>query len=207
MLLIAIRHGETEWNVCKREMGHLDSPLTANGVSQGHAIARRLQGSRAHALYTSDLGRAVQTADIIATGTGLRPVQEPRLRERHMGVFQGLLFSEIPSRFPDVYAEYQSAGYFAKIPEGESAEERSARSVRVFTSIAEAHPEQTVVAVTHAGFLTGFLEHVLGLAPGSGSRFKKHNAAYNAFGYEQGTWRLETWNDIAHLPTGSEELA
>jgi probable phosphoglycerate mutase len=199
MQLIAIRHGETEWNVAGREMGHLNSPLTPAGVSQGQAIARRLQRSRVHALYSSDLGRAVQTAEIIRSVIGLTPVLQPDLRERHMGVFQGLLLVEIPARFPDVYARYRSAGHFADIPEGESASARRERSVRAMTAIAEAHPDQSVVVVTHAGFLTGFLEHVLGLSPGSGSRFEKHNAAYNAFTYEQGGWRLETWNDIAHL--------
>jgi probable phosphoglycerate mutase len=199
MLLLAIRHGETEWNLSGREMGHLDSPLTPAGVLQGQAIARRLKRLRPQALYSSDLGRAVQTAEIIRSATGLTPVLDAELRERHFGVFQGMLASEIPGRFPEVYSQYQADGYFATIPGGESAEGRRARSVRILTAIADAHPEQTVVVVTHAGFLTGFLEHVLGLAPGSGSRFKKHNAAYNAFAYEAGAWRLETWNDIAHL--------
>jgi broad specificity phosphatase PhoE len=199
MLLIPIRHGETEWNLCGREMGHLDSPLTERGVTQARAIAARLVHSRPRALYSSDLGRAVQTAEIIGSAIGLTPVLEAELRERHMGVFQGLLFSEIPDRFPEVYAAYQTAGHFATIPEGESAEGRRARGVRILTAIAEAHAGQTVVVVTHAGFLTGFLEHVLGLSPGSGSRFEKHNAAYNAFAYDGGGFRLQTWNDIAHL--------
>lgn len=199
MRLIPIRHGETEWNLSGREMGHLDSALTERGVAQARAIARRLVRSRPHALYCSDLGRALQTAEIVASAIGLAPVLEADLRERHMGVFQGLLLSEIPSRFPEIYAEYQTAGHFATIPGGESAEGRRARGVRILTVIAEAHVDQTVVVVTHAGFLTGFLEHVLGLSPGSGSRFKKHNAAYNSFLYEDGVFRLETWNDIAHL--------
>jgi broad specificity phosphatase PhoE len=199
MRLIAIRHGETEWNLCGREMGHLDSPLTERGVAQARAIGMRLVRSRPHALYCSDLGRALQTAEIIGSAIGLAPILEADLRERHMGVFQGLLLSEIPSRFPDSYAQYQADGYFSTIPDGESAEGRTARSVRRLTAIAEAHPDQTVVIVTHAGFLTGFLEHVLGMRPGSGSRFKKHNASYNAFAYDSGVFRLETWNDIGHL--------
>ena len=199
MRLIPIRHGETEWNLCGREMGHLDSPLTERGVKQARAIAGRLVRSRPHALYCSDLGRALQTAEIVGSVVGLAPVLEADLRERHMGVFQGLLLSEIPNRFPEIYSQYRANGYYMTIPDGESAEGRTARSVRRLTAIAEAHADQTVVVVTHAGFLTGFLEHVLGLSPGSGSRFKKHNAAYNAFLCEGGVFRLETWNDIAHL--------
>jgi len=102
MLLIPVRHGETEWNREGREMGHLDSPLTDRGVQQAAALAHRHVGER-------------------------------------------------------------------------------------------------VVAVTHGGFLMGFLEHVLSLAPGNGARFRKPNASYNAFGYHDGRWHLETWNDTTHL--------
>lgn len=199
MRLIPIRHGETEWNLIGREMGHLDSPLTERGIAQARAVARRIAELRPGVLYTSDLGRAVQTAEIIQLATGLTAVREPALRERHMGVLQGLVRAEAQKLYPAVFAEYDANGFFGSLPGGETVRERTERSVRILTAIAEKHPDQTVVAVTHSGFLMGFVEHVLGLGPGNGWRFERQNASYNAFLYERGVWRLETWNDTAHL--------
>jgi broad specificity phosphatase PhoE len=199
MKLIAVRHGETEWNVEGREMGQLDSPLTRRGILQAKALATRIRVIRFAALYCSDLGRAVSTAEIIASATGHAPTQDAGLRERHMGIFQGLTKSEMSAQFPLEYSQYRKIGHTFRIPQGESGEDRLARSVRVLTEIAMRHAGQTVVAVTHGGFLMGFFESVLGMAPGNGWRFKRQNAAFNCFEYSAGRWSLETWNETGHL--------
>ena len=197
--LIAIRHGETEWNLERREMGQLDSPLTKRGIQQAEAIGRRLSGVPFDAVYSSDLGRAVQTAEIIASISENVVRLHPGLRERHMGLFQGLTWEELEKKFPNEREEYGRIGYWDVVPEGETAQQRLDRSVRAFTGIAEDYPNQTVVAVTHAGILTGFLQFVLGMPFGSGNRFKKDHASFNAFEYLDSRWRLVTWNDLSHL--------
>ena len=199
MKLIAIRHGETEWNAQGREMGQLDSPLTPHGINQAHAIARRLVQLPFAALYSSDLGRAVQTADIIALSCGKRVTIDDGLRERHMGIFQGLTVAEMREKFPKERQNYERIGFEYVIPGGESAKQRLERSVRVLTTIANRHPKETVVAVTHGGFLMGFFEAVLGMAPGNGWRFKRYNGSYSAFEYLKERWSLEVWNDVSHL--------
>ena len=199
MNLIAVRHGETEWNVQLREMGHLDSPLTARGVQQTEALGHRLEVLGFDALYSSDLGRAIQTAEIIGA-ICRKPVHlDSGLRERRMGVFQGLTREEISERYPDQLAAYERTGFIDFIPEGESAQDRTDRSARVLTEIASHHTEQTVVVVTHGGFLTGFLEFVLGIPFANGRRFRKENAGFNAFEYVEPNWYLQTWNDVSHL--------
>jgi probable phosphoglycerate mutase len=65
--------------------------------------------------------------------------------------------------------------------------------------LADRHADETIVAITHGGFLIGFFEHVLGLAPGNAWRFKRQNAAFNVFARTDGAWSLETWNDTSHL--------
>lgn len=199
MKLIAIRHGETEWNKQGREMGQLDSPLTALGMKQAQTIADRLSSLAFTALYSSDLGRARDTAEIIASRCGKVVQLDDGLRERNMGIFQGLTRSEMYDRFPMERGEYERIGFEYVIPNGESARQRLARSVRVTTAIAKRHPNETVVVVTHGGFLMGFFEFVLGMPSGNGARFKRYNASFNSFNYESGTWNLETWNDTSHL--------
>jgi len=199
MKLIAVRHGETEWNVQHREIGQLDSRLTARGVQQAKAVGTRLAGIQFDELYSSDLGRAVQTAEIIGAKCG-KPVRlDAGLRERHMGLFQGLTWEEIREKFPKERESYDRFGFYDAVPGGESSLQRMDRSAQVLTAIAERHSEQTVVVVTHGGFLTGFLEYVLGIPFGRGKRFKKDNAGFNAFEFVQSNWCLVTWNDVSHL--------
>lgn len=199
MRLIAIRHGETEWNRQQREMGQLDSPLTARGRLQAEAIADRLSRIQFAAMYSSDLGRAVETARIISAVTGVSIALDISLRERHMGIFQGLTELEMERRFPSEYRDYRRVGHTYQVPNGESGQQRSERSVRVLEGLAVRHPDETIVVVTHGGFLRGFFEHVLGMPPGNGSRFRRQNASYNAFEFVDGRWTLETWNDTSHL--------
>lgn len=197
MRLIAVRHGETEWNLQGREIGQLDSPLTERGIQQAQLIAQRLNRSGFDFLYSSDLGRAVHTAEIIA-GPGLVQT-DSGLRERNMGIFQGLTIAEMRLKYPNERADFERIGSEYVIPEGESGLERLARSVRVLTGIGERHRDQTVVVVTHGGFLMGFFEYVLGLHPGNGWRFKRQNGSYSAFEYADTKWSLVTWNDTSHL--------
>jgi broad specificity phosphatase PhoE len=199
MKLIAIRHGETEWNVEGREMGQLDSPLTARGVEQSRLIAERLGQVLFDTLYSSDLGRALQTAEIIAAECGSQVRLDAGLRERHMGIFQGLTLAEMRERFPKERAHFEQMGPDYVVPGGESARQALERSAEVVTAIAQRHAHETVVVVTHGGFLMVFFQFVLGLPPGNGRRFKRYNASYNAFDYEDDKWSLVTWNDISHL--------
>jgi broad specificity phosphatase PhoE len=101
MKLIVVRHGETEWNAEGREIGQLDSLLTPRGVDQAERLAQRLGRMPIAMIYSSDLGRAMKTAEILAAACGADVRPEPGVRERHMGVFQGLTGPEIRRQFPD----------------------------------------------------------------------------------------------------------
>src|SRR5439155_26438920 len=107
---IVVRHGETEWNIRGIRQGNLDSRLTEKGMAQAKALAQRLAREKFSALYSSDLGRAVQTAEMIAAVTGQEIVTDARLRERNRGVFQGLNGDEIKEKFPEEYRLHRSPG-------------------------------------------------------------------------------------------------
>src|SRR4051794_19332271 len=101
MILIAIRHGETEWNVERREIGQLDSRLTDRGIRQAEAIGRRLSSLPIQHFYSSDLGRAIQSSEIISKYLpGLQVQPNAGLRERDMAEFQGLSWDDIQERYP-----------------------------------------------------------------------------------------------------------
>lgn len=213
MKLVIVRHGETEWNVQHRAMGQLDSPLTPKGIQQSRAIGNRLHRLKFTSLYSSDLGRAVQTTNIIAEICAKKIIFDPELREWNMGIFQGLTVSEMHEKFPQERQDYEQIGDEYIIPEGESLDQCRDRGFRILNAIAERHSnenlhenlaetgDETVVVVTHGCVLMGFFEMVLDLRSGNTWRFKLDNANFCAFEYANERWSLVVWNDVSHLET------
>jgi len=196
---IIIRHGETHWNREGRFQGHLDSALTEDGVQQARAIAERLAAERIDKLYSSDLGRAYHTARLIAEKCRLGIVTDARLREKHLGVFQGLTSAEMKSRYPDQYRRYVSHEADFVIRDGESLRQFHDRAIACFADLAVRSNGGTVAVVTHGGLLACLYRHVAGIALETPRDFPLLNASFNAFTCEDGEWRRETWGDVSHL--------
>jgi len=199
---IITRHGETQWNVEGRAMGHLDSPLTALGVGQAECLAARASAGRFSALYSSDLGRASHTARIIAAACSIEVLFDARLRERNMGVFQGLTREEMEARFPDERSAYRRTGSSYVIPAGESADQCLMRAMECLEELAARHQGETVFVVTHGGILMALFEGVLGLPFGSAGRYRRANASWNVLTRGPEGWVVETWGDVSHLDPG-----
>jgi probable phosphoglycerate mutase len=197
--LIIVRHGQTQWNLKLIRQGHLDSPLTEKGVAQAKALGERLARETFTALYSSDLGRALQTAQMIAEATGHKIVTDARLRERHLGIFQGLNGDEIREKYPEEYRLHRTVGPTYVIPDGESVEQQVARNVEYLKEIAERHVGEKIVVVTHGGVLSGLFRHTFSIPFTAPRRFEFTNASLNVFNYEDGNWLLQTWGDISHL--------
>lgn len=101
-----IRHGETDWNVEKRIQGHTDIPLNDTGRAQALAMAFNVAHQRFHAIYSSDLLRAMETAAALAQREDHAVKALPQLRERHYGIFLGLTAAEAAVRHPLAHAHY-----------------------------------------------------------------------------------------------------
>lgn len=196
---ILVRHVETLWNRQGRIQGHLDSPLTAEGIAQAQALAKRLSGTKYDLFVSSDLGRARATAAYIATEIAMEPVLDMRLRERHYGIFQGMTRAEAKATHPEVYRRYSDEDVEFAIPGGESTQACFARSVGCLEELAACRPGQRILVVTHGGVVDGLYRHTKKL-PHVGSRvFSMVNGSLNEFLYERGEWHLKSWADVAHL--------
>nr|WP_239028335.1 histidine phosphatase family protein [Pseudonocardia acidicola] len=128
--LILLRHGQTDYNVAGRMQGHIDSQLTDEGRTQVARAARELARFGADRLISSDLSRAVDTADQVAAVTGLPVKLDSRLRETHLGEWQGRTIDEIEADWPGAIATWRSDPTWAP-PGGESRVEVVARSLPV----------------------------------------------------------------------------
>jgi probable phosphoglycerate mutase len=197
--LIVIRHGETEWNSVGRFQGHLNSELNAEGRAQAQALGERLAAEHFDLLLSSDLGRALQTAGAIAARTGHGIQVDPRLRERRMGIFQGLTPAEVQERYPDDYARFKSHDPDYVIPEGESVRQLFERCIACFTELAERHAGLTLATVTHGGVLAVLYRHAKAMPLAAPRDFPLHNTGVNRFRHRRGAWELQSWGDITHL--------
>ena len=201
--IIIVRHGQTEWNIRGIRQGYLDSPLTAKGLAQAKALGQRLGRERFTKLYSSDLGRAVQTAREISNVTGHEIVTDPRLRERHLGIFQGLNGEEIVAKYPEERRLMRSAGPGYVIPGGESMVQQVERNMACLNELAARHEGEQIVVVTHGGVVSGFFRCTLEISLEAPRRFEFVNAGINVFAREEGNWMLLTWGDVSHLAPGA----
>lgn len=197
--VILLRHGETEWNAAGKFQGHLNSELTARGIAQAQAMAQRLKSVKFAALYASDLKRAEHTAEIIGGATGYKVRTDARLRERALGIFQGLDKAAIAKEHPETWKQYTSGGADYAVPEGESIAGRFRINLEALEEIARAHLNENVVVVSHGGLVSAMFRYVVGLPLDSKRRFSLINASYNSFLYENPGWLLETWGDTGHV--------
>jgi len=201
--IIIVRHGETEWNIRGIRQGHLDSRLTAKGMAQAKALGARLGREKFTALYSSDLGRAVDTAREISRITGHAIIADERLRERHLGIFQGLNGDEISTKHPEERRLMRTHGPGYVIPGGESMVQQVARNVECLNDLASKHQGEQIVVVTHGGVVSGFFRHTLEISLEAPRRFEFVNAGINVFAHEDGNWMLLTWGDVSHLAPGA----
>lgn len=198
--LMFVRHGETEWNLQRRVMGHRDSALTPMGVEQARRLAERLRDVEFDAIYTSDLGRAETTAAIL---TGERVVEvrrDARLRERRMGAFEGLTVPEMRERYPRERDAYERLGaeHFDDL-DLESVRDHAARVWECACELATRHDGGRVLVVTHGGVLTAMFLKVFEAPYAQAQKAKRPNAGINLFVCDGGRWTMEAWGDTAHL--------
>jgi probable phosphoglycerate mutase len=151
------------------------------------------------ALYSSDLGRAYKTAQVISVATGHSIVPDHRLRERNLGVFQGLNTAEIEALYPEEYERVRTRDLDHVLPGGESVRQQIERSVSCLEELARKHLGESILVVTHGGVLSALFRYVLCIPLAASRRFEFPNSSLNVFTYETGSWMLHTWGDVSHL--------
>jgi probable phosphoglycerate mutase len=195
---IVVRHGQTEWNRQGRIQGHLDSPLTAEGRAQAEAIARRLAGTPVEAIWCSDLGRVLDTAAPAARTLGLTVRTDARLRERQLGLFQGLTFAEASEAHPGRFSRFRARDLGEDMLDGETLPQMRDRVAEVLGAIAAAHPAATVLVVTHGGVLDQVYRLATGMPLDAPRSFDVENASINRLRWSSGRLSLQMWGDVSH---------
>ncbi len=198
--IIAVRHGETAWNVDTRIQGHLDIPLNDTGRWQAQRLAAALADEPLAAIYASDLGRAHATAQAVATAAGLPVLAEPALRERAFGRFEGQTFAEIEARWPEDALRWRRRDPDFTPPEGgESLITFRDRIVAAAHAIAARHPGEQIMLVGHGGVMDVLYRAATGQELGAPRSWALGNAAINRLLWTPDGLTLVGWSDTRHL--------
>jgi broad specificity phosphatase PhoE len=198
-----VRHGESEGNAAKRFQGQSETPLTARGRLQAAKTAEAIAGlGPISALYSSPLGRALDTARAIEAAIGVPIGIEHDLREIDHGVAEGRTWEELEVAEPEWTARLrsdQSGAIDPMWPGGEtfaSVRERSARAARDITS---RHKGNTIVLVGHGGALTWFIQALLDPDATVRPDFRLRNASLTEITLRDGAAQLVRLDDVTHL--------
>lgn len=190
--LYLVRHGETDWNRQRRIQGLTDIPLNETGRAQARATGMLLTRRRWDAIFSSPLGRAVETASIIAAEVGLaQPTLIDALVERNYGQAEGLDWLEVETRYP----------HHATVPGRESREDVAARVVPALMALAAERPTQALLVVSHGGAIRSVLNQV----EPDASHGTITNGSVHSFRLEDGALRLIAFDDPIEIESIGED--
>ena len=196
-----VRHGETNWNAERRMQGHIDIPLNANGISQAERLANALIRVK-HSfdvIYSSDLERALHTANAVARALSLDVQITPRLRERNVGKLQGLLLAEAPVLLPEIWQRHIARELDHDLGGGESIRTFHQRMQDILELFLNEHRGQSVLAVSHGGSLDMIYRIVTQQALDAERVAVVPNTSLNWITHDGSTWSVECWADTSHL--------
>jgi probable phosphoglycerate mutase len=193
--VVLLRHGRTEWNATGRFQGQLDPPLDAIGRAQTVAAAIAIAPMAPDVLVTSDLSRARDTADAVAGECNVPVEVDPRLREIHLGTWQGLTRAEARAQYPEEYARWQT-GEDARRGGGETYAEVGARAVECVEEwLDRVGPGSLLLAVTHGSAARATIGTLLGMDPDTWWRLAPlSNCRWSLLADMGRGWRLEEHN-------------
>ncbi len=205
--IIAIRHGETAWNVGMRLQGHTDIGLNAKGEWQAQRVAQALADENIDAIYSSDLQRAFATASAIAnhnTGlnglpAGLTVTKHQGLRERGFGEFEGQTYAQIAQDRPEESRLWRERDPHFAPPGGESLVQLRDRVWTTVNAIASQHEGQHIVLVAHGGVMDALYRLATQLDVSAPRSWALGNAAINRLLWTPDGLTLVGWADDYHL--------
>ncbi len=197
--LLLVRHGITEFNSTRRFAGYTDIEMSAAGYRQAERLRERLADEKIDAVYSSDLKRALVTAEVISSRHKLDIITCPELREVNYGNVEGLTFEEISRLYPEVAESIISFSPQLKFPGGESFEGFIERTSKFLDKLERHAPEQTILIVSHSGPLRVLLCDLLGLDQSHWRQFRLDNGSLSIVEISLRRTIINLLNDTSHL--------
>ena len=201
--ILAIRHGETLWNVDSRIQGHLNIGLNDTGRWQAERLGMALKDEPIAAIYASDLSRAHDTALAVSRHTGVPVQPEPGLRERSFGEFEGRTFAEIETELPEQAKRWRQRDPTFTPGGGESLLMLETRSLSVIARLAAQHPGEQIALFAHGGVMDILYRAATRLDLQAARTWTLGNTAINRLLWSPEGFSLVGWADVQHLSDGT----
>ncbi|MBS4199163.1 histidine phosphatase family protein [Bacillus sp. FJAT-49732] len=186
--IVLIRHGITDWNTERRAQGQSDIPLNEEGRQQARALASRLKSEKWDLIFSSDLSRAKETADILAKTLGLDVQTDHRLREMHKGETEGTTLEERINRWGSKW-ESLSLGI-------EDDKSITRRGTSFLSEIMKTYKGKRILVVSHGALIGNTIK---GLIPSTNIDVFFHNTSMTTINYNGSDWNCELFNCAKHL--------
>lgn len=201
--ILVIRHGETAWNLDTRIQGQLDIPLNDTGRWQARRMALALASEPVHAVYSSDLARALETASILSQHhpglLGRAPQVQQQLRERCFGALEGQTWADIENHFPQEAARWRKREPEWAPQGGETLLQLRQRVAQILSSLAQRHLGEQIVLVAHGGVLDAIYRLATGVDISAPRNWPLTNTAINRLLWSPDRLTLLSWGDTRHL--------
>jgi len=197
--VFALRHGQTAWNAETRIQGQLDIGLNDTGRRQAQQLALALADEPLVAIYSSDLLRALHTAQALAATTAAPVHIDPLLRERSFGIFEGHTHADVERLWPEQAASWRRRMLGSAPEGGETLEVFGARCVPAVCALAAAHPGQSIAIVAHGGVLDCLYRAAVGVDLAAPRSWQLGNAVINRLLFNGERLSLVGWGDASHL--------
>ena len=200
--VLLVRHGETVWNQENRWQGQADTPLSQTGYDQARQLAQRFRNEerRIQAIYTSDLSRARDTADILGQVLGSTPLETAAWREMDIGTWSGLTTSEVATRHAEEWARLRQG---EDLPRGggETFAQFQGRLLQSSQRLVRDHRGEQIIVVTHGGAVRAFLLHCRGLDMNQFGQIEKigNTGVSEVSLFPNGETEIHSINSIVHL--------
>jgi len=201
--ILAIRHGETLWNVDSRIQGHLNIGLNDTGRWQAERLGMALKDEPIAAIYASDLSRAHDTALAVSRHTGVPVQPEPGLRERSFGEFEGRTFAEIETELPEQAKRWRQRDPTFTPGGGESLLMLETRILSVIARLAAQHPGEQIALFAHGGVMDILYRAATRLDLQAARTWTLGNTAINRLLWSPEGFSLVGWADVQHLSEGT----
>ena len=194
-----VRHGQTEWNLLGKTQGHGNSDLTPKGIEQAELLADSMTKYPIDYIYSSDLGRAYQTAEIIGNKLSIEVEKTEALREMNFGTWEGRIIKDIIEEDPELYKMWRNEPHLAKIPQGETLSQIKERTDAFIKEINEKYDGKHIVLVTHSLFARIMLLSFLDSDVKNIYRINQANTALNIIELRDYGPVVMKMNDTTHI--------
>lgn len=194
-----IRHGITLWNNEFRYQGHTDIELSPEGKTQAQALRQRLQQENITAIYSSNLKRALETAEIINEPHQLEIKINPLFKEINFGVWEGLTYKDLQIKYPEQLKIWTETPHLLKLEKGETFSELRDRALIGIQEVLSFYKEGNILIVSHGGTIASLICGLLKEPLIKMWEYKQKNAALNILRIHDDEVSIEVLNDTSHI--------